>query len=680
MPGEPTVIVPVHDALAAATDCLRSVARHTAGARVLVIDDGSADPAARATLQALAREHSFELIERRENLGFARTVNEGLACSSGDVVLLNSDTRVTAGWMEGLREAAAHRPRVASVTPFSNAGSICSLLEHCVDRPLPPGLDEHDLQRLLAGISPRARPALPTGIGFCLLLRREALEAVGGFDAEAFPEGYGEENDWCQRASARGFTHHLADDVFVYHQGAASFGARRAALVEAAAARMRARWPRYFDDLAAWIEACSLAPWLGTFARTLRREEARRRAGRAERAPRVLHVLHASPLGSRVAGAEFHVQQIAAIPALARGYEHAALWADDAGLGAVAGLPDADPEPLLFPCARGDAAAWERAWSALRPDLVHVHNSNHWPQAFLGWAAARAPTIATVHDYYWACPRFTLLDARTREHCGVPTDAAECAACLGHAGERDTSIGAWRSGWLPALHDLAALVAPSRAAIDTLVKAFPSLAGRIECVPNPLFPPPLLFSARPPGRGGPVRALLLGNRDVHKGTHKLLPLAAAVPHLRIEVLGMDALPHAPPNLRFHGRYDHEAVYQRIAALECDFALFLSQCPETFSYTLTEALTCGLPALVPDLGALGERVSALGAGWLYRAASFEDLVARTREVAADPRERTYRARLALAQRPAPNGEEFAARLDAVYQRALGARPARSSVQS
>ena len=58
-----------------------------------------------------------------------------------------------------------------------------------------------------------------------MYIRRAALADVGLFDADAFGRGYGEENDFCLRASARGWRHLLACDTFVYHEGTVSFGA-----------------------------------------------------------------------------------------------------------------------------------------------------------------------------------------------------------------------------------------------------------------------------------------------------------------------------------------------------------------------------------------------------------------------------------------------------------------------
>jgi GT2 family glycosyltransferase len=65
-----------------------------------------------------------------------------------------------------------------------------------------------------------------------MLITRAALDAIGPFDAEAFPRGYGEENDFCQRAIRAGFVNLIADDTFVFHEGGMSFGEAAAALLE----------------------------------------------------------------------------------------------------------------------------------------------------------------------------------------------------------------------------------------------------------------------------------------------------------------------------------------------------------------------------------------------------------------------------------------------------------------
>jgi hypothetical protein len=86
---------------------------------------------------------------------------------------------------------------------------------------------------------------LPTGVGFCMAIKRACLKQVGPFDVARFGKGYGEENDFCLRASDAGWRNIAATDLFVWHRGGASFGVERAARVEAAQATIEALHPGY---------------------------------------------------------------------------------------------------------------------------------------------------------------------------------------------------------------------------------------------------------------------------------------------------------------------------------------------------------------------------------------------------------------------------------------------------
>ena len=256
----PEVVVPVFNAAAELGDCLASLRRNLdASDRVRLIDDASTDPAVAGLLDAFAEQAPCRvLIERNpENLGFIHTVNRGMAASAGDVVLLNSDTVVTAGWLERLARAAASAPRVATVTPFSNHAEICSIPEFCKVNPAP--ADPEAMARRVAAIAP-SYPELPTAVGFCMLITRAALDQLGDFDAASFGRGYGEENDFCLRASGHGFRHLLCDDAYVLHRGGASFAPIGERPNGVALGRLLARYPGYNALIADFIARDPLAP------------------------------------------------------------------------------------------------------------------------------------------------------------------------------------------------------------------------------------------------------------------------------------------------------------------------------------------------------------------------------------------------------------------------------------
>jgi len=92
-----------------------------------------------------------------------------------------------------------------------------------------------------------------------MLIRRDCLQQVGLFDQAAFGKGYGEENDFCLRASQAGFHHLLAADTYVYHAGNASFADTSDDLKAQALKVISARWPQYPQQIERFLATDPLA-------------------------------------------------------------------------------------------------------------------------------------------------------------------------------------------------------------------------------------------------------------------------------------------------------------------------------------------------------------------------------------------------------------------------------------
>jgi GT2 family glycosyltransferase/2-polyprenyl-3-methyl-5-hydroxy-6-metoxy-1,4-benzoquinol methylase len=264
---DPTVeiVVPVYGNLKLVQRCVRSVLATTGTGswHMTLIDDASPDPQVRAWLHDFARNHpGVTVLENARNLGFVQTVNLGMRLGGRrDVVLLNSDTEVANDWLDRLRATALGQQSVGTVTPFSNNATICSYPQFCVDNPLPPGQDTAGMDRLCAGSNRGRSVEIPTAVGFCMYIRRACLDQVGEFDAANFGKGYGEENDFCLRATALGWRHLHALDVFVYHEGGASFKESRAALQANALAAIRRLHPGYEELIREFVQKDPARPY-----------------------------------------------------------------------------------------------------------------------------------------------------------------------------------------------------------------------------------------------------------------------------------------------------------------------------------------------------------------------------------------------------------------------------------
>ncbi|MBL6749557.1 MAG: glycosyltransferase family 2 protein [Nevskia sp.] len=256
------VVVPVFRGL---DDTLRAIhrvlaARNRCGYRLVAIDDCSPEPGMSRALEALAADGLLLLLRNPRNLGFVASANRGLRLSAdADVVLLNSDTQVFDGWLDRLRAAAHSAADVGSATPLSNAATILSYPYPLLDNAQMLELDARELDRLAAA---QAQPPveIPTAVGFCMYLRRDCLDRTGLFDHAAFGRGYGEENDWCLRAASFGWRHVAAADTFVWHRGAASFGAERRARIAEAMRTMERLHPGYRRRIHDFIARDPLAP------------------------------------------------------------------------------------------------------------------------------------------------------------------------------------------------------------------------------------------------------------------------------------------------------------------------------------------------------------------------------------------------------------------------------------
>jgi GT2 family glycosyltransferase/glycosyltransferase involved in cell wall biosynthesis len=242
------IVVPVFNALDDVKLCLASIKNRDDGCkvRVFVVNDGCNEETT-AWLRSYCDGKFFILIEHPRNLGYTRAVNTGLRATSAPyAITLNSDTIVTTGWLKGLLRCINSNPDIGIAGPLSNAASwqnVPQLFD--VDgtfaiNEMRAGDTPDAMARIVAKVSRRTYPKVPFVNGFCFMIKRAVLDAVGFMDEENFPVGYGEENDFCIRAADAGFLLAIADDTYVYHAKSKSFGhAKRKELSQQGSATLK---------------------------------------------------------------------------------------------------------------------------------------------------------------------------------------------------------------------------------------------------------------------------------------------------------------------------------------------------------------------------------------------------------------------------------------------------------
>lgn len=202
-PFRGVVVVPAYERADGLARCLGALGPDVA---VVVVDDGSIDA---VSVERTVTAYGARVVRRDLNGGPAAARNSGLAVTDSDLVaFVDSDCTVTPDALAALTGHFAD-PTVAAVAPRIRPRSpaTASWLGRFVTSRSPLDLGDRP-----AAVAPHGRVAyVPTTV---LLVRRSAIESVGGFD-EALR--YGEDVDLVWRLRAAGWTVRYAPSVSAVH-------------------------------------------------------------------------------------------------------------------------------------------------------------------------------------------------------------------------------------------------------------------------------------------------------------------------------------------------------------------------------------------------------------------------------------------------------------------------------
>lgn len=227
-----TAIVVSYNSAAELPACLDSLARQSGvDLRVLVVDNASSDDSAAVAGRA---GPPVRVIRNSENRGFGRANNQGFESEPGAAfyALVNPDTVLPPTVLAACLEALGDRPRAAIVGPRLVAPDGATQpschaflgLRNLFGETL-------GVQRIAPGLRSFSSLHMPWFRhdrvaevdwiqGAFLVVRGDAVRAVGGFDPDFFM--YGEEMDWCLRLRRAGWSAVFLPEPAVVHVGGAS--------------------------------------------------------------------------------------------------------------------------------------------------------------------------------------------------------------------------------------------------------------------------------------------------------------------------------------------------------------------------------------------------------------------------------------------------------------------------
>ena len=707
------VIVPIYGAAAHLERCLTSVAAQTDLVHhgLILVIDGPQDDAVESIVNAFSAS-TAQILRNETRRGFVESVNRGMSASSRDVVLLNSDTVVTPRWLEKLIDASSSSGDIGTVTPLSNNATLCSVPRPFEENLIPAGFDVESFAALVEHVSARAYPRLPTGVGVCLFIRRALLDDVGLFDAKRFPLGYGEENDFCMRALARGWLHIADDATFIAHAGYRSFGKSRTALQHAAARTLARLHPAYMPAIARFMKEDPLAPARARIVNALRVPHAAQRRSdsqsdnasgrtgesdlRARRGPRkVVHLVHGWPPFQH-AGTELYaywlvhrqlqwreVSVFTRMDDRARRQGEAVELFDDGARVRLVTNNFVQRNPFARSAVRD--LRFERSFKTFllqeKPDLLHIHHlAGH--AASLASVAKRLniPIVQQIQDWWPLCARVNLCDVAW-QRCSGP-ELGKCSRCAPLTGIAPAPL------WNRALHLARRSVArEALAAADAFVMGSKFIHDdyvRAGLLPKktPAFVIPYGVEIAPCERRRPAHRPLrfgfVGSILPHKGLHVAAEAFRHIDPAMAELHAWgntSALPQYAESLRatagnaltLEGTFAEDEKLRIFDSI--DVLLVPSIGLESFGLAAREAMARGVPVVATADGALTEMFEPGVCGELFPSGDAAALEAIIRRLCVTPETvDDWSSRI-----PQPkNVDEHAEEIEEVYEKVLARR--------
>lgn len=432
------IIIPVYNAGAEVRRCVESVLKHSPkNVHLYLIDDISTDPVLLELYKELEHHRQVTIHRNPQRQGFVKNINTGFRLSKNDVIILNTDTEVTENWVIKLHATAYAEANVATVTPMTNNGEILSVPQFLKPNALEPQVPLADYNCFAEQFSAHQRIEVPTGIGFCMYIKRQVIEMIGDFDADTYGMGYGEENDFCQRAIQAGFINIVDDSTFIYHRGTSSFTSEeKQAYIKKNLGLLFAKFPTYEKQVHDFIARNPLKYLQEMYKLALTEQY-------LFNEPAVLFVVHKNPY-KVVGGVEVDVrrmlEKIGPAPLFFLLHRDDNLQENCLYLKVVKNgtivreFTYNFEKPFSFLDLEHKEITWYWQWLMKAfPNIhtVHLEHTYALPLAGLHvFAESGKQVLLNFHDFYYACPYEKLINKSVTEYVDLKENITACYETL----------------------------------------------------------------------------------------------------------------------------------------------------------------------------------------------------------------------------------------------------------
>lgn len=620
------IIIPIYNAFDFVKKCIETVIEHTdlTKHKLLLINDSSTDERILHLLNSFIEEnHSLNitLISNKVNQGFVQTVNIGIQHSQQDVILLNSDTEVTRNWILKMQNCAYSKPAIATVTPLSNNATLASVPDFMSENVLPPHLNIEKYAEIVEKCSMNLFPEIPTANGFCMYIKREAIDNVGLFDEKTFGKGYGEENDFSYRCLQTGYRHLLCDNTYIYHKGTQSFSQEKTELINSHLHILKERYPLCVENTESFVQQNPNSDIQTNI----------RYAVDSYFKKNVLIVIHdfKEAEEKNIGGTTLHVHDL--IKNMQEEFNFHVLYYsdDDFKYHVTSFLSSGKTTTTIGTYSQFTALNLyndafnkdiEILIAALRIDLIHVHHLKYMYLDIFKVAEKKSvPIIYTLHDFYSICPSVKLFNDRTFL-CNYSRTAG-CGSCILKTFNLNVNfIPLWRKEFHENLRIAKKIIVPSYSTRELFLEVYKDLT--IEVVEHGYDKIDKKSNDNNPSKKGcrKFNIAFIGDISEEKGLKYLKGLISEAKNtdIIIHLFGKaedKRYNKSKQNYSYHGKYLQKDLPNLLFENDIRLICLMSMWPETYSYTLSESLISEIPVLTFNLGAIAERVKAIDAGWV-----------------------------------------------------------------
>ena len=626
------VIIPIYNAYEYTVKCIESVYKNTNSPyNLYLINDCSTDDRIDELLNKLDMEEKpffmkrMVVIKNENNLGFIGTVNKAVELSSNHVVLLNTDTEVPTGWLSRLIRPIIYNSNIASVTPFSNCATICSFPNFCEDNILPEGISLNDLDLLFKKYGSSNTIEIPTGVGFCMALNRDCINKIGMFDT-VYGKGYGEENDWCCRAVKNGFVNVMITNLFVYHKHGASFGEvitkSKQERIDENLKILCNRYPKYTQIIDEFI----LKDPIKDVRNFLKIIVKRNLCGRKKAELIVNHSLGG--------GATTYALRKIEKDKIIKDHFIVSLLSDGKTLKLDSYIFD-EVISVNFNYKDLDKNFIKDICCILSIDNIFINQLVGYPLTEIidMIIISNISYDYFIHDFFCVCPRYNLLNDKYK-YCNNETQASKCNECMKDIIKNNDveDISMWRKIFNDLLINANIVAAPSKNTAEIINKYYPDLKINVmeHAIPSHLHN----TYKNKEHNSKTFNISVLGAIGIEKGSKILYEIINEIKRrklpIKITVIGYTDKHNSyyiskDKMLEVTGPYDNNYVSDLLAKYETDIVLIPSIWPETYSYTVSEAIYSGYKVIAFDIGAPSDRIRETGMGYLVEKTECSELL-------------------------------------------------------